>query len=174
MLGNKYDAEFIRDWFLLMWKHGQDETCAPNGFRYLGSGAYRSAYLHELTNVVYKVERNYGNSYDQSNKEEYLNLRSMMLRKLPKEIRFPEYYLWELDGKTVAAMEYLPNLLDQYGQWNDGRRYWDAKRELCRAFPDLWDAHGANIAVDEATQQIVPIDLGGYYRDGRNSSGESW
>ena len=166
-LGTEENAEFIRDWFILMNKYDRDTHYAPEGFRRLGNGAYRVAYLNEVENVVYKIEWNYGRSYDQSNKEEYLNLRSMMLCKLPETVRFPKYHLWELDGRTVAAMEYLPNLLDQYGGWNGGQKWWDAKRELCRTFPDLWDSHGANIAVDEESGKIVPIDLGGYNRNGR-------
>lgn len=167
-LGSEENAEFIRDWFVLMRKHGRDTCTPPEGFKRLGSGAYRVAYLSEPENVVYKVEWCYGRSFDQSNQEEYLNLRSMMLRKLPDTVRFPKYHLWELDGRTVAAVEYLPNLLDQYGRWNGGQKYWGAKRDLCRTFPDLWDSHGANIAVDEEAGKIVPIDLGGYCRNGRS------
>lgn len=167
-LGSEENAEFIRDWFVLMDKHGRSTYTPPSGFRRLGSGAYRVAYLSEVENVVYKVEWRYGRSDEQSNQEEYLNLRSMMLRKLPDTVRFPKYHLWELDGRTVAAVEYLPNLLDTYGG-ERGAKYWAAKRDLCRTFPDLWDSHGANIAVDEEAGKIVPIDLGGYHRDGRYS-----
>ena len=166
-LGDKADAEFIRNWHLLMRKRYPSIESAPDGFKYLGEGCYRTAYLDEGTNVVYKVENRYGDDYGQSNREEYLNLRSMMLRKLPTNIRFPEYHLWELDGRTVAAMEYLPRLLDSFPQYGEeGQSYWGARRELCRTFPALWDSHGANIAVDENTKQIVPIDVGGYYRNG--------
>lgn len=168
-LGFETEAEFIRDWFILMDKHGRDTYLPPRGFKRLGSGAYRVAYLSEETNVVYKVEQTYGRSYDQSNEEEYLNLRSMMLRKLPETVRFPKYHLWRLDGRTVAAMEYLPKLLNQYGGRNGGQKWWEAKRDLCLTFPDLWDSHGANIAVDEEAGKIVPIDLGGYCRDGHYS-----
>lgn len=167
-LGSEENAEFIRDWFVLMHKHDRDTYNPPKGFKRLGSGAYRVAYLSEVENVVYKVEWRYSQSYGQSNEEEYLNLRSMMLRKLPDTVRFPKYHLWELDGRTVAAVEYLPNLLDTYGR-ERGAKYWDAKRDLCRTFPDLWDSHGANIAVDEKAGKIVPIDLGGYHRNGHSS-----
>ncbi len=164
-LGSEEEAEFIRDWFILMDKHDRDTYNAPSGWRRLGNGAYRVAYLSEVTNVVYKVESLYGRPVGQSNEEEYLNLRSMMLRKLPETVRFPKYHLWRLDGRTVAAMEYLPRLLNSFGP-RAGREYWQARNDLCRTFPDLWDSHGGNIAVDEEAGKIVPIDLGGYSRDG--------
>lgn len=173
-IGHEYEAGFIRDWLRLTSKYSRHEDAAPGGFKRLGSGCYRVAFLSEESKVVYKVQHSADERY-QSNRGEYLNLRSMMLRKLPKEIRFPRYYLWELEGRgdEVAAMEYLPKLLDSFGNFGGGGKYWAARNGLCRIFPDLWDSHGANIAVDEESGQIVPIDLGGYYRDGRHG-GKSW
>jgi hypothetical protein len=166
-VGRKEEAEFIRDWFRVMDKHGRATYQAPDGFKRLGNGAYRVAYLAKDSNVVYKVQWRATEQY-QSNRSEYLNLRSMMLCKLPEEIRFPKYHLWELDtpGDEVAAMEYLPKLLQNFSTFGEGSRLWAARNTLCRVFPALWDSHGGNIAVDEKTGQIVPIDLGGYYRHG--------
>ncbi len=169
-IGHKEEAEFIRDWFRLMDKHGRDTHRTPEGFKRLGSGAYRVAFLSEDSDAVYKIQRS-ATEQHQSNRKEYLNLRSMMLRKLPKEIRFPKYHLWELDtpGDEVAAMEYLPRLLENFSTIGKDGRFWTARSTLCRVFPDLWDSHGGNIAVDEEAEQIVPIDLGGYYRNGDRS-----
>jgi hypothetical protein len=69
-------------------------------------------------------------------------------------------------------MEYLPRLLSSYSSVGDGSGYWNARSGLCQIFPDLWDAHGGNIAVDQESGQIVPIDLGGYYRDGRRTESD--
>lgn len=159
MLGNESSAEFIRDWSLLMSKHYRSEQ-APQGWTRLGSGCYRVAYLNALEGIVYKVERCYGTG-GQTNEGEFQKLRSMRLTRLPEGIRFPRYHLYSLDGRTVAAMEYLPKLLKDFGRYvGEGATYWNLKSKLCDTFPDLWDMHGANIAVDENTKEIVPIDLG--------------
>ena len=160
MLGNEKDATFIRDWYLLMAEHYRSQENPPCGFKRLGFGCYRVAYLHEATNVVYKIEHRYDDC-GQTNLAEYRKLRSYMLRKMPKDIRFPQYHLWKLDGRTVAAMEYFPKLLWSFSRYGgEGEKYWTASGRLGDALPDLWDTHGANIAVDEENGQIVPIDLG--------------
>ena len=161
MLGNESSAEFIRDWSVLMSKHYRDREQTPDGWVRLGSGCYRVAYLNELEGIVYKVEHRYGVAYGQTNEGEFQNLRSMRLTRLPKGIRFPRYHLYSLDGRTVAAMEYLPKLLSEFSRYvGEGATYWNLQSKLCDTFPDLWDMHGANIAVDENTKEIVPIDLG--------------
>lgn len=159
MLGNESSAEFIRDWSLLTSKHYRPEQ-APQGWTRLGSGCYRVAYLNALEGIVYKVEHRYG-GFGQTNEGEFQKLRSMRLTRLPKGIRFPRYHLYSLDGRTVAAMEYLPKLLKDFSRYGgEGATYWNLKSKLCDTLPDLWDMHGANIAVDENTKEIVPIDLG--------------
>lgn len=159
MLGNESSAEFIRDWSLLMSKHYRPER-APQGWTRVGRGCYRVAYLNESEGTVYKVEHSYG-GFGQTNEGEYLKLRSMMLTRLPAGIRFPRYELHRLDGRTVAAMEYVPRLLADFSNFEpDGNIYWSLKNVLCRTFPDLWDMHAKNVGVDVNTKEIVPIDLG--------------
>lgn len=160
-LGTEAEASFISEWYQLMQKHGRWGE-SPARFENIGAGCYRTAFLSQDTNVVYKVEQS--GYCAQSNEEEYQNLRAMMLKKLPSNIRFPKYHLWKVEGGTVAAMEYFPRLLKSYSSYGDGAPYWDARSKLCEIFPSLWDAHGGNIAVDEEAGQIIPIDLGGYYR----------
>lgn len=160
MLGNESSAEFIRDWSVLTSGHSGQREAAPDGWVRLGGGCYRVAYLNALEGIVYKVERRYGTG-GQTNEGEFQQLRSMRLTRLPRGIRFPRYHLYSLDGRTVAAMEYLPKLLNDFNRYNgEGVTYWNLRSKLCDTFPDLWDMHGANIAVDENTKEIVPIDLG--------------
>lgn len=160
MLGNESSAEFIRDWSVLMSKHYREQEQTPDGWVRLGSGCYRVAYLNALEGIVYKVERRYGSAYNQTNEGEFQQLRSMRLTTLPKGIRLPRYHLYSLDGRAVAAMEYLPKLLASFSRYGEGQTYWNLRGKLCETFPDLWDMHGDNIAVDENTKEIVPIDLG--------------
>lgn len=163
MFGDVDEAMFIRDWHKLMYRHHRDGG-APKGFRRLGDGCYRTAFLSEKSGAVYKVQ--HCESSSETNLDEYLNLRSMMLRKVPNTIRFPKYHLLEVEGgEPVAVMEYFPKLLDDLSKYDpQGRTYWDARSKLCDIFPDLWDAHGGNVAIDEEAGKIVPIDIGGYYR----------
>lgn len=159
MLGNEQSAEFIRDWSVLMSKHCREREQTPDGWVRLGSGCYRVAYLNAIEGIVYKVEHRYG-SGGQTNEGEFQNLCRMMLTRLPQGIRFPRYHLYSLDGRTVAAMEYLPKLLKSFSHYGEGQTYWSLQHKLCDTFPHLWDMHGGNIAVDERTSEIVPIDLG--------------
>jgi hypothetical protein len=160
MLGNEHDAKFIRDWHFAEIREWQSAETPP-GFLLIGSGCARVAYLHKKTNVVYKVEKRYNSGRLQSNEAEYNYLRSQILRKAPKGIRFPRYSLHRLDGRCVSALEYLPLLLRDFDvNTEEGSRYWDLRYRLVDFLPDLFDLHGQNIAVDADSGQIVPIDLG--------------
>lgn len=160
MLGNETSAEFIRDWYALMHKHHRWEERAPEGWVRLGDGCYRAAYLHVDENVVYKVEHKYGRG-GQTNEGEFKQLCDIKFTKLPKGIHLPRYHLHKLDGRTVAAMEYVPKLLSSFSTYRGaGVSYWILRAALCETLPQLSDMHGDNIAVDEDTQEIIPIDLG--------------
>ncbi|HEY6021295.1 MAG TPA: hypothetical protein VIY48_15740 [Candidatus Paceibacterota bacterium] len=43
----------------------------------------------------------------------------------------------------------------------EGSRYWTALNRLQNVMCDMYDFHGGNLAVDEESQKLVPIDLGG-------------
>lgn len=159
--GNERNARFIRDWYVLMAEHCRTGEKPPQEWRRLGSGCYRAAFLHEPSGVVYKVEHRYGSGYTQSNKGEAESFRRFLLTKLPHGCRLPRWEFYELDGRGVMVMEKFDKLLHEFGKYTaNGSKYWDAQSRFSSAFPDLWDLHGRNIAVDEETGQIVPIDLG--------------
>lgn len=167
MIGNAQEAEFIRDWYVKDQEKPREERSegAPEGWERLGSGCYRVAFLGP-SGAVYKVQQRYpkhlNDYYGQSNAGEAATLRRLMFRKLPRGCRFPRYQLFELDGRTVIAMEKFDKLLKDYSSYSDeGRLYYDLQRHLVSALSELWDFHGGNLAVDEANKQLVPIDLGG-------------
>lgn len=168
MLGNEADARFIRDWHFSpdakrdAW--GDLIQQAPDGWRRLGEGCYRVAYLSP-DGVVYKVQHYYaepGQYQSQSNKGEAEALRKYWLKKMPKGCRLPRWGFFELDGRGVIAMERFNKTLSHYSQYNDpGSRYWILVEHLQGVLCDVYDLHGGNMAVDEENQKLVPIDLGG-------------
>ena len=164
MIGNEADARFIRDWYRETTgsSYGDAPRNVPEGWEYVSSGCYRSVYLHVASGAVYKIERDPGYG-GQSNDDEANNLRKYRFRKMPKGCRFPRWALYDLGGgDNVMAMEYFTHLLNRYSRYNEnGSRHWENLRKIQNVLRDLWDLHGANLAVDQTTEELVPIDLGG-------------
>lgn len=163
MIGNESDAQFIRDYVLDRSERDiyGEAFNAPEGWVRLGSGCYRSAWLHKESNVVYKVQHRYTNDYGQSNAGEARNLKRYYLTKLPKGCRLPRFRHFELDGRSVMAMERFDKLLKYVSYYDDPKGYHARLAHLQEALRDLWDLHGANLAIDEENELLVPIDLGG-------------
>lgn len=166
MLGNEEDARFIRDWYageLEKPTYNQFKD-APKGWTRLGAGRYRTAFLSP-DGVVYKVQQRYakpGEYEGQCNKGEAVNLRKYWLKKMPEGCRMPRWGFFELDGRGVIAMERFNKTLSRYPQYSSpGSEYWALVRRLQRVLNDVYDLHGDNMAVDEESQKLVPIDLGG-------------
>lgn len=165
MLGNEADARFIRDWYVEeRGKREWDQRDAPKGWTRLGAGCYRTVFLSP-DGVVYKVQQRYAkpDQYEgQCNKSEAANLRRYWLTKMPEGCRLPRWGFFELDGRGVVVMERFEKTLSRYSQYTpDGSRYWGAFGRLQRTLQDVYDLHGGNLAVDEESQLLVPIDLGG-------------
>lgn len=161
MIGNEVDAEFIRDYVTdVSGDYYRDGTKPPKGWKRLGSGCYRSAWLHEASGVVYKVQHGYLNSW-QSNEGEAGTLRRYFLKKMPKGCRLPRWQYFALDGRGVIAMERFTKLLRQVSRYQDPRGYHDRLRALRGVLNDVSDFHGGNLAIDEENDLLVPIDLGG-------------
>lgn len=164
MIGNAEDARFIRDWSLRRYKddpYGYDSApSAPEGWKRLGKGCYRIAYLSP-DGVVYKVEHDYGGAgWPQSNRGEDKNLRRYRFTKMPEGCRLPRWQYFELDGKGVMAMEKFDTLLWQFGRYEEGNgKYYVALRRLSLLMIDIGDFHAANLAVDP-NGLLVPIDMG--------------
>jgi hypothetical protein len=156
MIGNEEHAQEILDWALTA-----PDAAPPKGWKRLGQGCYRQAMLHIETNVVYKVQHNYSVRYSQSNDSEAENLRRYWLKKLPQGCRFPRYQLFRFDGKGVMAMERFGKLLRDVSRYGEDSRYWERHSKLQDVLRNVYDLHGANLAIDEENDQLVPIDMGG-------------
>jgi len=165
MIGNEVDARFIRDWYRETTQNASWATPnkVPEGWKYLSSGCYRSVYLHVESGVVYKIERDRNYTGGQTNEGEYNNLRLYRFKRMPKGCRFPRwaFYAFE-DQDNVMAMEYFTHLLKEYSRYDEkGSRHWENLRKIRNVLQGIWDLHGANLAVDQTTEELVPIDLGG-------------
>lgn len=158
-IGHEHDARFIRDWSILMAENCRYGETPPSGWTRLGAGAYRSVFLNEATQTAYKVEHQY-NGVGQSNASEARNLRKLYLRKMPGGCRLPRWSLYELDGRTVMAMEKFNKLIRDFNQYDqEGATYHASYYRLKRAMHEFWDLHQQNVAVDD-NGLVVPIDLG--------------
>jgi hypothetical protein len=158
MIGNETDAKFIRDWFVANGEGDPDYSEAPEGWKRLGRGVSRIAFLSP-EGVAYKVDRYPDDGYSQTNEREAANLRKFYLRKMPKGCRLPRFSYYPLDRNGVMAMEAFTTLLrDRYKQGDDRDLRLTATR-LGKAL-NSWDMHDQNIAVEEGTDTLVPIDLG--------------
>jgi len=162
MIGNRGYAAYIRDWVRDEQKRERLEyACpcqAPDGWKYLGQGCYRAAYLSP-DGVVYKVQ-NHPNS-GQSNIAEYRRWWALRLtHRMPEGSRFPALSFFSVDGVLdgVNAMEYLEKTLNRY-RGDEYYKYSDILHVVACQL-DLWDMHHGNAAVDEKNGLIVPIDLG--------------
>lgn len=159
MIGNAVDAQVIADWyrevnpdghyFRLSW-----EEDLPEGWKYLGDGCYRAAFLSP-EGVVYKVEHYEGSG--QSNAGEAKRLERLHKKcKMPQGTRLPRYTYYA--NSNVIAMERFTRLLKDYGRYEQGSP-WERLPLVERACK-VGDMHGANLAVDQETDELVPIDLG--------------
>lgn len=170
MIGNAREAEFIRDWYMeyqaKSWAEQGLIGDAPEGWEWLGQGCYRTAFLAP-SGVVYKVQGHYPKrgTYHcgQTNAAEAASFRKFMFRKLPRGCRFPRFQLFELDGRTVIAMEKFDKLLKDFNSWDNGEgsKYWKLHQEVQEVLHEVYDAHGGNFAIDVENGQLVPIDVGG-------------
>lgn len=163
MIGNRGYATFIRDWVRDEQKVQRigGYSCpnsAPPGWKYIGQGCYRAAYLSP-DGVVYKVQNDGRYSY-QSNAGEAKKYRTLYLtRRVPEGARLPLLRNFVIEGAdTVNAMDFVGPTLSKY----DGPDYqkYSAVVRLLAWELRIGDMHHGNVAVDEKLGLVVPIDLG--------------
>lgn len=161
MIGNRGYATYIRDWVRDEQKRtGGSYYCpreAPAGWKYIGQGCYRAAYLAP-DGVIYKVQA-HEQSY-QSNLSEYKKYNLLRIQhRMPEGARFPLMCNFRIEGAdTINAMDYVGPVLSQY----EGP---DRQKHVATLSTIAWrlnigDMHQGNAAVDEKLGVIVPIDLG--------------
>lgn len=164
MIGNRGYAMYIREW--AREKQRADNLGsyqlpreAPDGWKYIGQGCYRAAYLSP-DGVIYKIQVTPGRFCGQSNADEHK--RWWQLRIKHREIegmRWPLMNLFRFEeGDDINAMDYVgPTLSSYYGP--DYRKYVEL-RTRCAWHLGLSDSHNGNFAIDEKLALLVPIDLG--------------
>lgn len=103
----------------------------PEGFTYLGSGAYRHAFLGP-DGVVYKRHVNDGQDDGGGNLTEWARYQM----ECPKGVRFARTHLFNIGDIPIIAMEYVdeksPKLLDE------------AIRKALNTL-GIWDYYGNNV-----------------------------
>lgn len=133
---------------------------APKGFRKIGEGAYRTAYLEQATGLVYKI----GDS--STNESEYENWKRV--RSLPKfphaPVKLPTTRLVKVDDYRKVIIQTLVR----------GRKttcrchpwYCSCDMYMLRNRLQLWsgvnDLHGGNVLVDDKGVYWI-IDIAGEF-----------
>lgn len=162
LVGNQEEATFIHD-----WHHGAPlggQQSAPEGWKYLSSGSFRSAYLAP-SGVVYKVQNDIGPySRYQTNECEYEKWRSLYFGcKMPRYSRLPKLGYFPIkEGVGVIAIERFSKSYRYFGQFTDENgipRYWsDVVSEIANKCK-VGDLAGDNLFLDDDGKTIVPVDL---------------
>lgn len=156
--------------------HRDDLDAESRGFRKVGSGAFRTAYLHIVTSVVYKVD-GLGRQWTYTNKAEVRNAR-LLAKMAWKHVYIPMVSLytfkeagrggWSIDGMQhqrhdahVVAMEYIEGSLgrDCDGYQHPGYDEWVNTVGYGSPRPRLDDMHGSNFIIRHSDKKMVPIDL---------------
>lgn len=162
MLGNAKDAEFIHNWYheTLYGRGG-----APEGWKHLGSGSFRSAYLSP-DGVVYKVQQNIGPYCGyQTNEGEYEKWRSLYFGcKMPEYSRLPKLGYFPIkEGVGVIAIERFSKpyrRLESFEDENGTPLYWSDVASDISSRCQVGDLYGNNLFIDDENNLLVPTDLG--------------
>ena len=166
LIGNRSHAKAALD------MHLDPVTATDPAFRKIGNGAFRTAYLHEATGVVYKVD-GCGGQWSYTNTSEVRNARNLA-KIVWERVRIPKVSLFtfrEAGTKDVrraknfdafvVAMEFVDGPLGR--DTRDGHRHpgFEEFRSKGSGPSNNWrcsDMHGANFIIDK-DGFFVPIDL---------------
>lgn len=156
MIGNAEEAARITQWY-----YDGYVGDAPEGWKYLGAGVFRTAYLSP-SGVVYKVQKSRAYSC-QSNQGEWDAYRRLYYTcKMPKHSRLPKMGFFPMDGGPgVIAAEFIPKQCGWYQMFkNDkGEQYCFADVvEAVQRVTNIGDLWGDNVRVD-ANNLVVPTDI---------------
>jgi hypothetical protein len=152
------------------------DVIAPEGWEFLGDGAYRYAF-RSPSGVVYKIENEDG-EYEGHNNREFENIQRCKL--IPVQgWRVPEATVYHVNGHDVIAMEYIAggesDILCQksfeYRTYNrlSGRKYkCTCGKPKGRCIAEVWhdiseawdieDIHTGNIRIEENGTRVL-IDV---------------
>lgn len=138
---------------------------APNGFRRIGDGVYRVAFLERATSTVYKIGDTWSNLNEAKTSQK---LRRKSSRSLGFELRVPHTRAWYVgstnpDGESniINAQEFASGGKNTYCKaqdtWMDDHPC-TCKRNVCYAkvleavseWSGLDDIHCENVLIDKA------------------------
>lgn len=171
-IGNRDTALMLHRYF------GKDESKrAPKGFRRIGSGCYRTAYLERATNTVYKIGDYSANVHESAMSR---RLRRRSTRNLGFDLYIPRTRTYRVPSvpyrgrhypECVSAQEFAEGArftaCDAQDSWMDDVPDCSCKAPLCYAvvleriieFSGLEDIHYANVLVD-SSEVFWLIDMG--------------
>lgn len=163
------DAQTARMLFEHFGRGNELHRRAPNGFRRIGEGCYRTAYLDKKNSVVYKI-----GSYEANISESEISrkLRRKSSKSLGFTLRIPHTRTYRMPITNQYGNDYPNNVIAQEFAANSNFTYcnsqdaWMAeippcnckgRSEICFAevhdkvasFSGLSDIHGANLLMDK-------------------------
>lgn len=166
MIGNEKDALLIHNWW---HSHRDSYRKPPKGWKYLGDGSFRTAYLSP-DGVVYKIQKDLsGVRYltNQTNYGEYETWKRLYFGcKMPKHSRLPKLSYYAVPGQHnvgVIAIERLrknPPYYEQVNKTGEEYLYWSDVASAVASACQVGDLYGDNIFLDEENNLLVPTDLG--------------
>lgn len=155
-IGNRKDAKFILEWYR---EHGRNKD-TPEGWKMLGSGSYRIAFLHVESDVVYKVDRWADTSDGYESNVEVRHARTLWRQSggtgiLGTRFRVPKVSGFNFTGQVVVAMEAIRGVL--MADHGDDTVCPEGRFELYQ-IGRFGDMHPYNFFIDE-NGYAVPVDM---------------
>lgn len=161
-IGNEHDAQTILFWVRSHPKEYGRPKCvlshsAPEGWRYLGNGSFRSVWLSP-EGVAYKVNHS-DDPWDTQSEEEVNNLGRAWSRGPLEGCRLPKFHHYVVDDEYVVAIEAISGVTLYEYEGPERDELYDLLREIEDTYR-LGDMHDENALVDE-DGYLVPVDFGG-------------
>lgn len=144
---------------------------APRGFRRIGSGSYRVAYLHVASNLVCKLEIDNSEASNSMESENAAILADKVFN-LPFTLRIPRTVTHRVGGTSVNIQDFAGRASVTYCKvmenWGKVQNPCSCKSNVC--FEDvhdkvskatgLIDIHSENVLINRDTMEFWLIDLG--------------
>jgi hypothetical protein len=145
-VGNAEDAQLLEQ----MYRSNEQP---PDGWKLVGSGAYRQVYLHPDGDVVYKVNRS--KTYN-ANAEEYKAIERVRPMLKSSNVYIPKATLYD----RVIAMEYIDLPEKQlWGSLNpeENERYVQARADASDA--GIEDMHSKNVRWNDPVLVVFDLNM---------------
>lgn len=131
----------------------------PKGWKLLGAGTYRKAYLSP-DGTVYKVD--VGGFDNSTNYHEFLNYSNINKRKLPKGWSIAPTKLYSFDDVNIIAMKYIEGYHEDIDDWPVDeiyKHFSDNRASAAFKVCNIMDLHEGNYVVTPRGTKVI-IDLG--------------